>query len=141
MNYRKIVEDWLKEYKEDKLSLEADKTLLYDMRNNVGSGVGISKEATSKTYKITSEVENLAIRILELDKRIKAKERKINMLDTALDKLDKKLLKNRKVLELRYIEQNSWNYISREVNYSYRQLQRFKSEGLDILTNILFPKQ
>lgn len=136
MNYKKVIEEWLKEYDDIRLSIDADWTLLQETRINVGSGIDISRENTGKTNKFNSEVENVVLELEKIQERLDKNIRKIRMLNEALQKIG---YTESRVLELRYIKGWRWNKICVELNYEYRWCQELKNRGLKQIENILFP--
>lgn len=137
MNYKKIIENWLKEYSDIKLSIDADWALIEDVRINVGTAVDPSREKTGKTYKFNSEVENIVIEIERIQERLDRNIRKIHILTEAMNKLD---YTERMILELRYIKKKKWNDVCEEMNYELSWCQELKKRALKQMVEILFPE-
>jgi DNA-directed RNA polymerase specialized sigma subunit len=137
MDYKKIIERWLSEYEGVKLTIEADWTLLQESRINIGSGIDTTREATGKTNKFNSEVENKVLEFERIEERLDKNIRKIKMLNDALDKIG---YTERRVLELRYIKGYRWNDISKEMNYDYSWCQRLRVKGINQMEKLLFPE-
>jgi DNA-directed RNA polymerase specialized sigma subunit len=137
MDYKKIIERWLSEYEDVKLTIDADWTLLQESRINIGSGIDTTREATGKTNKFNSEVENKVLEFERIEERLDKNIRKIKMLNEALDKIG---YTERRVLELRYIKGYRWNDISKEMNYDYSWCQRLRVKGINQMVKLLFPE-
>lgn len=137
MNYKKVIENWLREYDDLKLRIDADWILINETKINVGSLSDPFREKTGKTNKFNSEVENIVIEIEKIQERLDKNIRKMKILNEALNKIG---YTEKRILELRYIKAKKWNYICEEVNYEYRWCQELKNRGLNQMVKMLFPQ-
>jgi len=119
-------EKWLYNYKSIKAGIESLKEE-YEVLNDVGSGIDTSREATSKTYKFSSETENTAIKLALLDGRIRTMERKVEQIDRALAALNNI---EREVIEYKCIEGMYYYEFTYKVCMGERQCMRIKKRAL-----------
>lgn len=123
----KEIEKWLTHYKVIKAGIENLKEE-YKLIEDCGRGIDTSQEATSKTYKFNSEVENIAIKLCLMEKRIKHMENKINKINKALEALSDL---EREIIEEKYIENKYYYQFTYKLYKSERQCKRIRKEALE----------
>lgn len=123
----KEIEKWLTHYKVIKAGIENLKEE-YKLVEDCGRGIDTSQESTSKTYKFNSEVENTAIKLCLMKKRIKHMENKINKIDKALEALSEL---EREIIKERYIENKYYYQFTYKLYKSERQCKRIRKKALE----------
>lgn len=91
-----------------------------------GSKVGNSTETLNT--KIIDDISKINQEIEELYQERRSLIEAINNLDDNLE---------RNVIRLHYLNNYTWNEISRELNWSIRQLQRFKDSAIENLEKLV----
>lgn len=143
MDYKKVIEKWLKDYNDVLIQLDSYKTLYNDVENQVreGDALAYDKDKLSKTYKISSDVEDKAIILANISIKINHLENKVLILKQGIKQLNEK---ERRIIELRYIQLNRWDkpltwiQISREMNYDTSWCRELKNRAIITLTEVMF---
>lgn len=148
MNYTTILENWLKEYNTMKLQLASLKELYADTEKGISEGHAIdySKDKLSQSYKINSEVENIALELVLIRNKIDHLTNKIEVIENGIEGLS---TKEKRIIELRYIDRKrikytdqyrnyTWREISEMVGYYERHCRRIKDEGIAKLVKNMF---
>ena len=143
MDYKRVVEKWLRDYSEMVIQLDSCKVLYADIEFHVKNGdpVQYDKDKLSGTNKFNSQVENEAIQLATLKTKINHLENKILVVDQGVKQLSEK---ERKVIELRYMRLNRWErqmtwvQIAYEIKYDVSWLKELRNRAIDTLTNVMF---
>ena len=143
MDYKKVIEKWLKDYNDVLIQLDSYKTLYNDVENQVreGDALAYDKDKLSKTYKISSDVEDKAIILANISIKINHLENKVLILKQGIKQLNEK---ERRIIESRYIQLNRWDkpltwiQISREMNYDTSWCRELKNRAIITLTEVMF---
>lgn len=124
-------------YKECEMKLQSKKAFLNRLKENRESRdreVGIKSntygEVPAKTNKITSKVEMIAIKNIQLELDL---EEEIDSLQYYLTRLNLIMMdlkvEWREILELKYIEGCTWEYVARKTGLSESTCRRYAKEG------------
>lgn len=148
MDYTNIIETWLKEYNNMKLQLASLKALYSDTERGIkeGHAIDYSKDKLSNSYKINSEVENIALELALISSRIEHLTNKLDILDKAIEKLS---VKEIQIIKLRYIEQKrirytdqwrkyTWWEISNMVGYAESWCKKIRKSAIDKMKLTMF---
>ena len=121
MDYKEIIEKWLKEYTEMKLQSASSKEAYADLEKSIAEGHAIdySKEQLSPSHKFNSEVENIAIKLALLGDRIKHLDSKLSVLDEGIEALK---LTEKQIIKLKYIDRKRIKYTDQYRNYTWREI-------------------
>ena len=146
MDYNRVVEKWLMDYKEMTLKLNSLKVLYieYELRVKNGDALAYDKDKLSKTNKLVSEVENHAIILAEMSINITHIENKILVINQGIKQLSEK---ERRILELRYMQNNRWDraltwvQISRQMNYDVSWCRELRCRSVKTLAEVMFGVQ
>lgn len=145
MDYRKVVETWLREYKELVIQLESYRALYNECELQVKEGRALTydKDKISKTNNFYSETESQAITLANIKTTINHLDNKILVINQAIKKLNEK---EKRVIELRYMQTNKWDkpltwvQISYMMNYDISWCKELRRRAIDALTEIMFGK-
>lgn len=117
--------------KSDIRKLELDNEILEieaSERFDTVKGINYSREKVFSSCDISSEVETLVIdheaiknKMIKNKKQIEIKLRKIKIIDAALDSLD---VIEKKIVELRYFNKETWHGVSKGTGYSISACQK-----------------
>ncbi|HFR3976714.1 TPA: DUF1492 domain-containing protein [Streptococcus suis] len=95
--------------------------------------------AEPKGGKQGNSTEELNVKIIsdiqKINKEIEALYQERRVLVQLIDRLEDNLERN--VIRLHYINNYTWNEMSRELNWSVRQLQRFKESAINKLEKLV----
>lgn len=146
MDYKKIIETWLREYNDITIQLESYKTLYAELFEEIkgGDAIAYDKDQLSKTYKFTSDTENKAISLAILSTKVNHLENKILVINQGIKQLNDK---ERKVIELRYMQVNKWDrqltwvQISRKMNYDESWCKELRNRAINSLSVVMFGRQ
>lgn len=145
-DYLQETKKCLVEYKANKDMLESNIKLLNRLKENRKNRVecetgvtGIRYDVMSaKNNKITSKVEEIAIKNaqleLDLEEKIEALNYYVSRIDMGLEEI-KPLWKE--VLVLKYLEENTWEYTVRKAGLSDSTCKRYAKEGIRALADKL----
>lgn len=125
---------WLRQYKDLKIEILNLQDQLHNVED-VGNSIDLEREPTSRTYKFNSETENIALKAVTIKSRIDQIQRMINIIERSLEALN---TEERKIIELRYCKDKSWNYISIEVRYSVPWCHEMHSKAIEKLASMMF---
>lgn len=142
-NYLQETIDCLENYKECKIKLESKKAFLNILKENRKTRdreVGIKSitydEIPVKTNKITSKVEQIAIKNIQMELEL---EEEIDSLEYYLMRIDFNLVDLKKewqqVLELKYIEGYTWEYVARKMGQSDSTCRRQAIKAIQALAD------
>lgn len=142
-NYLQETIDCLENYKECKIKLESKKAFLNILKENRKTRdreVGIKSitydEIPVKTNKITSKVEQIAIKNIQMELEL---EEEIDSLEYYLMRIDFNLVDLKKewqqVLELKYIEGYTWEYVARKMGQSDSTCRRQVIKAIQALAD------
>lgn len=141
MNYKRT-EELLNNYKMLKISIDNMKQEIEEIKKEGDTGVGsieYDKEKVSPTFKITSQVEDIAIRNIEkverLQRRIEVTESKIQRIDNAIHGLNDIEME---VVQLKYIEGLKWWQVAYKIRYSERHCKRVRTDAIKKLAIGIF---
>lgn len=130
----KEIEKWLTHYKVIKAGIENLKEE-YKLVEDCGRGIDTSQESTSKTYKFNSEVENTAIKLCLMKKRIKHMENKINKIDKALEALSEL---EREIIKERYIENKYYYQFTYKLYKSESHCKKIRKKAIEKMIIAIF---
>ena len=127
----------LESYKECKTKLESKKSFLNTLKENREKRdreVGIKSitydEIPAKTNKVTSKVEMIAIKNIQMELDL---EEEIDSLQYYLTRINLIMMdlkeEWRQVLELKYIEGYTWEYVARKTGLSESTCRRYAKDG------------
>ena len=133
----------LENYKEYRAKLESKKEFLKKLKNereHKDREVGIKSitydEVPAKTNKVTSIVEKIAIKNIQMELDL---EEEIDSLQFYLNRIDLSLLDIKKewrdVLELKHIEGYTWDYVTRKLGLSESTCRRYGEKGIKALAD------
>ena len=142
-DYLQETMECLGNYKECKVKLEAKKAflnMLKENRANRDREVGIKSitydEIPAKTNKVTSKVEMIAIKNIQMELDL---EEEIDSLQFYLTRINLIMLdlkeEWRQLLELKYIEGYTWEYVSRKTGLSESTCRRYAKDGAKAFAN------
>ena len=150
MDYKEIIEKWLKEYTEMKLQSASSKEAYSDLEKSIAEGHAIdySKEQLSPSHQFNSEVENIAIELALLNDRIKHLDSKLEVLDEGIESLS---FKEKQIIKLRYIDLQRvpytdqyrnyrWWEISNIIGYEQSWCKRIRKTAVEKLAKKMFGK-
>lgn len=131
----------LENYKEYRAKLESKKEFLKKLKSErehndreVGIKSSTYDEVPAKTNKVTSIVEKIAIKNIQMELDL---EEEIDSLQFYLKSIELSLLEIkkewRKVLELKYIEGYTWEYVTRKMGLSESTCRRYADKGIKVL--------
>ena len=143
MDYKKVIEKWLREYNDIFIQLNSYKSLYNDFEKQVrdGDALAYDKDKLSKTYKISSDTENKAITLANMSIGINHLENKILVIRQGIKQLNDN---ERRIIELRYMRLNRWDkpltwvQISREMNYDTSWCRELRNRAINTLTGVMF---
>ena len=143
MNYKKVIEKWLKEYNDTLIQLNSYKSLYNDFEKQVrdGDALAYDKDKLSKTYRISSDTENKAITLANMSIEINHLENKVLIIKQGIKQLNDN---ERRIIELRYMRLNRWDkpltwvQISREMNYDISWCKELRNRSIITLTGVMF---
>lgn len=143
MDYKKVIEKWLKEYNDTLIQLNSYKSLYNDFEKQVrdGDALAYDKDKLSKTYKISSDTEDKAIILANISIKINHLESKVLVIQQGIKQLNEK---ERRIIELRYMRLNRWDkpltwvQISREMNYDTSWCRELRNRAINTLTGVMF---
>lgn len=145
-DYLKETKQCLEEYRANKEILDSNIKLLNKLKENRKNRVegetgvtGIRYDVIpAKNNKVTSKVEEIAIKNaqleLDLEEKIESLSYYINRIDMALDEI-KPIWKE--VLTVKYIEENTWEYTEIKVGLSESTCKRYAKSGIKALADKL----
>lgn len=133
----------LENYKEYRVKLESKKEFLKKLkseREHRDREVGIKNiaydEVPAKTNKVTSIVEKIAIKNIQIELDL---EEEIDSLQYYLLSIDLSLLEIKKewrdILELKYIGGYTWDYVVRKMGLSESTCRRYAGKGIKTLAD------
>ena len=143
MDYKKVIEKWLKEYNDTLIQLNSYKSLYNELEKQVrdGDALAYDKDKLSKTYKINSDTEDKAIILANISIKINHLENKILVIRQGIKQLNEN---ESKIIELRYMRLNRWDkplnwvQISREMNYNISWCMELRNRSIITLTKVMF---
>jgi len=143
LDYKKITENWLRNYSDILIHLDACKELYAEVEEHIKNGDAIcyDKDKLSPSYKFSSDTENKAIELATLQNKINHLENKVLVINQGIKKMDEK---ERRIIELRYMQLNKWDrpltwmQISRQMNYDISWCRELKSRAIVKLTVVMF---
>ena len=143
MDYKKVIETWLRDYNEINIQLESYKMLYEEIELHVKNGdpVQYDQDKLSGTNKFNSQVENEAIQLATLKTTINHLENRRLVVDQGVKQLEDK---ERQIIELRYMKLNRWErqltwlQISYEMKYDVSWLRELRNRAINSLAEIMF---
>jgi len=143
MDYKKIIETWLRDYNLISIQLESYKMLYEEIELHVKNGdpVQYDTDKLSGTNNFNSQVENEAIQLATLKTTINHLENKMLVVDQGVKQLNDK---ERRIIELRYMKLNRWErqqtwvQISYEMKYDVSWLKELRNRAINTLVEIMF---
>jgi len=143
MDYKKVIETWLRDYNEINIQLESYKMLYEEIELHVKNGdpVQYDQDKLSGTNKFNSQVENEAIQLATLKTTINHLENRRLVVDQGVKQLEDK---ERRIIELRYMKLNRWErqltwlQISYEMKYDVSWLRELRNRAINSLAEIMF---
>jgi DNA-directed RNA polymerase specialized sigma subunit len=143
MDYKKVIETWLRDYNEINIQLESYKMLYEEIELHVKNGdpVQYDQDKLSGTNKFNSQVENEAIQLATLKTTINHLENRRLVVDQGVKQLEDK---ERRIIELRYMKLNRWErqltwlQISCEMKYDVSWLRELRNRAINSLVEIMF---
>jgi DNA-directed RNA polymerase specialized sigma subunit len=134
----KNVTELLKNYKILKAEVKALELDIEELEEEVGAKPISYEERPAPTNKFNSDTENQAIDLMtkkfELEDQKRKKERDIHRIDNALDCLP---ITQRKLIELKYKDNETWYGVAAEVNINPRHCRRLTNEALDTMQKVI----
>jgi len=143
LDYKKITENWLRNYNDILIQLDAFKELYAEVEEHIKNGDAIcyDKDKLSPSYKFSSDTENKAIELATLQNKINHLENKVLVINQGIKKMDEK---ERRIIELRYMQLNKWDrpltwmQISRQMNYDISWCKELNRRAINTLTKVMF---
>ena len=143
MDYKKVIEKWLKEYNDTLIQLNSYKSLYNEVEKQVreGDAIAYDKDKLSPSFKFSSDVENKAIILANISIKINHLENKVLIIKQGIKQLNEK---ERRIIELRYMQLNRWDkpltwaQISREMNYDISWCMELRNRAIITLTEAMF---
>lgn len=143
MDYKKITENWLRNYNDILIQLDAFKELYTEVEEHIKNDDAIcyDKDKLSPSYKFSSDTENKAIELATLQNKINHLENKVLVINQGIKKMDEK---ERRIIELRYMQLNKWDrpltwmQISRQMNYDISWCKELNHRAINTLTKVMF---
>lgn len=133
------IQEWLKDYEFMKAYIKSLEERLPDLATD-GMGIDPSKEALSKTYKFSSNVENAVVKYDKLDipKKIRSTINIINMLENGLEKLTEE---EKQIIMHRCIKGEYYYQFCNKLGISVPTAKRKKKRALEKMDIAIFGKQ
>jgi RinA family phage transcriptional activator len=143
MDYKRVIETWLRNYNDIIIKLDSYKSLYNEVEKHVrdGDALEYDKEKLSPSHKISSEVEDNAITLANMSIEINHLESKILVIQQGIKQLNEK---ERRIIELRFMQHNRWDkpltwvQISREMNYDISWCRELRNRAINTLTGVMF---
>ena len=143
MDYKKVIETWLREYNDLTIQLNAYKTLYAELLLQVknGDAIAYDKDKLSPSYKFSSDTENKAIELAILSTKVNHLDNKITVVNEGIKQLNEK---ERNIIELRYMQTNKWDrqltwvQIARITKYDERWCKEIRSRAINNLALVMF---
>lgn len=143
MNYKKITENWLRNYGDMLIQLDAFKELYAEVEEHIKNGDAIcyDKDKLSPSYKFSSDTENKAIELATLQSKINHIENKVLVIKQGINKMAEK---ERRIIELRYMKLNKWDrpltwvQISRQMHYDISWCRELRNRAIVNLSLVMF---
>jgi len=143
MDYKKVIETWLREYNDLTIQLNSYKTLYAELLLQVknGDAIAYDKDKLSPSYKFSSDTENKAIELAILSTKVNHLDNKITVVNEGIKQLNEK---ERNIIELRYMQTNKWDrqltwvQIARITKYDERWCKEIRSRAINNLALVMF---
>lgn len=143
MDYKKVIEKWLKDYNDIVIQLDSYKSLYNELEKQVRDGDAIcyDKDKLSPSHKFSSDTEDKAIILANISIKINHLENKILVINQGIKQLNEN---ERRIIELRYMRLNrwdkplTWKQVSCSMNYDESWCRELCQRAINTLTKVMF---